>query len=629
MLYVHAPGGTGKSALLHRFADEAQAADRQVTWLDARLIERSPSGFQAAATGLDGEGQVLLVDTFEACQGMEGWFWHVFLPSLPTGTLVVVASRQPPDLLQSADPAWSAVTQVIALKNLSKEAAVDVLRRRDVPREFWTGLYDATDGHPLALVLAAEVALRDGSSVGHWMTQDPAIKTLLDRLIGDLPSPLHRRALEVCAQAYTTREDLLRFVFGDEAPELFSWLRAQPYIEAGPAGLHPHDLVRDLLIADLRWRDPSGWQSMHSKIRPYFLQQAVRARGPEVLPSQMALSYLHRNGAVMGKYITWRGQGEVYETQYRPEHRDAVLAMAAKTASGAEMTALRFWLDRQPESLYVYCRPTTGEPAAFVAWLDLWAPDDVENRADPTIAAIWRHAQHNGAPRPDRKLAVQRFIVFADGPAQPGPVFDLVAMRCVAVCMRETNLAWTFVTMPDPDFWAPLLEYVDHRRLDGDLSAVFAHDWWSTPMEAWLELLLNRLFHGPEIPPSRDEFVALPRDEFGAAVREALRNWRHPSSFATSPLLQSKLAGAGDLEARTEALRAEIEDAVDTLQGTVHREKLHRVLAVTFFHGSVTQEAAAARIGIPFGTYRHRLAAGLDLLIEELWRREAAVTSGL
>ena len=44
--------------------------------------------------------------------------------------------------------------------------------------------------------------------------------------LGDLPSPVHRRALEVVAQAYVTRESLLRAVLGDQdAARVFPWLR--------------------------------------------------------------------------------------------------------------------------------------------------------------------------------------------------------------------------------------------------------------------------------------------------------------------------------------------------------------------------------------------------------------------
>lgn len=89
-----------------------------------------------------------------------------------------------------------------------------------------------------------------------WEPTGDVLTTLVERLVGDLPSTTHQRALEVVAQAYVTREALLRAVLGDEdTATVFSWLRQLPYVEATPEGLHPHDAVRATLAADLRWRD--------------------------------------------------------------------------------------------------------------------------------------------------------------------------------------------------------------------------------------------------------------------------------------------------------------------------------------------------------------------------------------
>jgi hypothetical protein len=52
VLYVHGPGGIGKSALLERFADDAQQAGREVVRVDGRMAGPSPEAFEAAAPGV-------------------------------------------------------------------------------------------------------------------------------------------------------------------------------------------------------------------------------------------------------------------------------------------------------------------------------------------------------------------------------------------------------------------------------------------------------------------------------------------------------------------------------------------------------------------------------------------------
>ncbi|RSM73253.1 hypothetical protein DMB66_04345 [Actinoplanes sp. ATCC 53533] len=629
VLYLHGPGGAGKSALLRRFAAEAEAAGRTVVSVDARTVERSPAGFAAAASGAHHERRVLLLDTFEAYQGLENWFWESFLPELPADALVVIAGRQPPDPRHRVDPVWSAAVRVLAVDGLAPGDAAALLRSRGVPERLHQPLHALTGGHPLALVLAAEVAARDPRGAERWLPHDGVIKVLLDRLVGKLPSAEHLRALEICAHVFATREDLLRTVFGERGGELFAWLRGQPFIEAGPHGLRPHDLVRDLLGADLRWRDPAGWEAMHRQVRPYFIERALGAVGDQVIPAQMALSYLHRHGPVLAKFLTWREHGEVYEDSYRPADRDVVLKLAEQSQGAAHARLVAFWLDRQPEGFGVYRRPGGGTVAAFVAWLRLTAPDEEENEADGLVAALWSHARQAGPPRPGRKLAVQRFLAVDGGPPGPSQVVDLIYLRGVATCMREPDLAWTFLVTPDPDFWAPALEHSGHARLTGELAAVFAHDWWATPVRAWLDLQHGDPQHGdpqhgdllPGAPAPRRP-APLTRDEFGVAVRDLLRNWRHQSSVEHNPLSSTRLGGPGEPADRADRLRNAVEQAVDALRAGPRLEKLHRVLAVTFFHGAPTQEAAAERIGIPFGTYRHRLAAGMDLVIDDLWRRE-------
>jgi hypothetical protein len=621
VLYVWGPGGIGKSALLRRFGDEAVASGRAVVRMDARAIHRSPAGFLHAAQDANRPGRVLLVDTFELVQGLEAWFWDTFLPGLPADTTVVVAGRQPPDPTRRLDPEWAGSLHVLPMDDLDRADTAALLRLRGVPDTLDGELYSFTGGHPLALLLAAELAARDPEAVGGWQPHDPAIRTLLDRLVGELPSSEHRRALEICAHVFATREDLLRSVFGDRAATLFAWLRAQPFIESAPHGLHPHDLVRDLLIADLRWRDPEGWLAMHEQVRPYFIERALTAAGPELLPSQMALNYLHRHGKVMGEFITWRGQGEVYEDAYRPADRPAVLAMAERLDGASGAALVEFWLRRRPEGFLVYRSSATGAPMAFAGWLELHRADEEENATDPLVAAIWEHAMATAPPRAGTKVAVQRFVNVGGEPPTPSPVTDLIYMRGVATCLRERDLAWTYLVMPNADRWQPVLEYGGHYRLGGRLGSVFAHDWTAMPVRAWLDLLQDNLLHGTDVSRDRPQSALLSRPEFEQAVRDLLRAWRHRASVVDNPLVHTRLAGDGDIETRIDNLRRVLETAVDAVQGTQRGDKLHRTLATTFFHGVPTQEAAAERLSVPFGTYRHRLSAGIDRVVEELWRQ--------
>jgi predicted ATPase len=54
VLYVHGPGGVGKTALLAAFAEAAEAVGVPVWRVDLRDVEPSPPSFLAAVAGAMG-----------------------------------------------------------------------------------------------------------------------------------------------------------------------------------------------------------------------------------------------------------------------------------------------------------------------------------------------------------------------------------------------------------------------------------------------------------------------------------------------------------------------------------------------------------------------------------------------
>ena len=113
---------------------------------------------------------------------------------------------------------------------------------------------------------------------------------MLHRLVGHVPTLAHRQALEVCAHVEVTTEELLRSALGDGAADLFEWLRGLPFIESGRYGVYPHDVVRDVLTQDLRWRDPEGYGSLHRNIHDHLLGRVRAAAGPDVIETTRSLA---------------------------------------------------------------------------------------------------------------------------------------------------------------------------------------------------------------------------------------------------------------------------------------------------------------------------------------------------
>jgi hypothetical protein len=645
VLFLTGPGGIGKSSLLRRFADEAHTAGLTAVELDGRGGECSPAAFEAdAAEVFAADRPVLLVDTFEEYRSLEGWLRDHFLPRLPLGSVVVLAGRQPPSDLWRTDPGWARILRVDSLPELPRGEAVDLLTARGVPPERQGGVLAFAGGNPLALSLAAEVARGHDDANGTWTPAQDVIGTLVSRLIGEVPSAIHRQALEICAHAHMTTEELLRAALpeadaadlpegpGDGAAALFAWLRGLPFIETGPCGIFPHDVVRELLNADLRWRDPRRYRAMHGRILGHLAQRVRQARGgsgatagpagPAMRGLSAAVLYLQRDGFGSNWFGCARPH-EVYEDTLRPGDRDAVLALAAKDGPAENVAIVRHWLDRQPESFYVYRRSVSGETVGFMSWLRLTEARAADRDADPVAAAAWAHARRTGPPAPGEHLGIARFMVRTD--PTPSLAGDLMSARIMAEVLTGDGLTWALVVMEDFETYqrsafiagdAPPLVRVGDR-----LYGLYGHDRRRLSPDASLRQTI-RLDPGPEghtaAPPRPRE--ELPRAEFDAAVRGALRSWHRPDALAESPLLGTGLVAA-DAADPVESLRDALAEAAGKLRADRLGEKLHQAVAMTFFEGAPTQEVAADRLGVPFSTYRRHLSRGLARVCELLWHR--------
>ncbi|SPL95542.1 COG2256: ATPase related to the helicase subunit of the Holliday junction resolvase [[Actinomadura] parvosata subsp. kistnae] len=624
---MHGPGGVGKSALLRRFAQEAALAGRSVARLDGRTLEPSPAAFEREAEPvLRDERAVLLVDTFERIQGLEGWLRERFLPRLPLGALVVIAGRFPPDMRWQADPGWADALEVLSLRDLPPRDAAALMDCCGVAAELREPLLAFAGGHPLALLLGAAVAMKDGGASKRWTPRHDVVSTLLDQLVGEVPSPAHRHALEVCAHAYMTTEDLLRAALPDDAAALFRWLRRLPFVESSSLGLYPHDVVREVLEADLRWRDPQGYADMHDRIHAHLAEKVRTAADSEVVTAVTALFYLHRNNNAMVEPHSWYEEGEVQEGPLRPGDAERLVSLA-HAAEGEESAACAaFWLARRPSEFRVYTRAETGEPIACYAWLRLEEPDAEECAADPVVAAAWEHARATAPLRAGEHLAVGRSWVL---PAYRGksPVMDLLQWRVIGNCLRAERMAWSYVAVRRPSMDRvecfrrhDMRDIPDAARVGDGSYTLFAHDWRAVPAHTWLERLNRALM--PEPYETVSGLVVMSREEFAEEIRKALRLLGRPDALARSPLTRSRLVaehGGGDPGA---VLRELLEREIEALGEDPRSVKFHRAVAATYVKGAPTQELAAERLGLPFTTYRRHLVSGIERICESLWQRE-------
>jgi hypothetical protein len=244
-------------------------------------VLKAPEGESHLATLSDQGRLVIMFDTYERLGQLDEWVRTWLVPRLPATALTVLAGRAAPDSAWRADPAWRELLRVVSLRNLSPDDSRQYLHACGVDPARVDKLVELAHGHPLGLSLLADVVVRGGEATVDPLTPD-LVGTLLRRFVEIGPGGRHRRALETCSLARVTTETLLREVLElEDAHDLFGWLRELAFVESGPEGVHPHDLARDALEADLRWRDPDGYRQLVRRLRGYINRRLQTSHGQD------------------------------------------------------------------------------------------------------------------------------------------------------------------------------------------------------------------------------------------------------------------------------------------------------------------------------------------------------------
>ncbi|MEW5829353.1 MAG: ATP-binding protein [Chloroflexota bacterium] len=655
VLHIFGPGGVGKTSLLREFSFLCQQKDVRPVYLDARNIEPSPDAFREVVNAALGvpqgssphdhlEGQsgrfALLVDTYETLLPLDTWLRTAFLPELPENILTVLAGRHPPAPAWQADPGWQALVRIVPLRNLSPDESRSLLSKRGLPTDRVQSVLDFTHGHPLALSLVADVFAQRGN-VGEWLQNSPdVVKTLIERFVQQVPGPAHRAALEACALVRVTTETLLNEMLDMPATpsgpaegtrQLFEWLRGLSFIEFSPEGLFPHDLAREALTADLRWRNPDWYTELHRRSRVYYTAQIEKSGGQAQQRALMDLVFLHRENAAIRSFFEFQA-GSALPESMKPGDA-ALLCPLVETYEGPKSAGLAsYWFDKQPQGVTVWRNPD-GLVAGFMAVVALHETDAADRAADPAVRAAMDHLERRIHLRAGETALYFRFWMAAEGYQAVSPVQSLIFLAVVKYYLSTPRLAFTFFPCANADFWSPMLAYANLERLpeadfqvDGHPCGVYGHDWRAEPPAAWLAALAEKeVGIAPESasPVRAEPLIVLSEADFGEAVRQALHDFSRPALLKSNPLLRSRLVSTlGDEQEPVNLLRGLLSDTAGSLRGNPRDEKLFRALDRTYFQPAPTQEAAAELLDLPFSTYRRHLTAGIQRLTEILWERE-------
>ena len=639
VMHVYGPGGIGKTSLLDEMARLADVAGAAVARVDGRDVDPLPDAFAHAAEQAladaapqDAARRVLLVDTYERLEPLDEWVRRTFVPGLPGSDLVVIAGRARP---HHEWRAWGGRAAMLPLRNLSDPEAHAYLAGRGVPEEALDDVLAFTHGHPLALALVAEWVRQRGPAPGlarfDATTAPDLVGDLLVRFVASVPTPAHRAALEAASVARSVTVPLLAALLDADADDLFNWLRGLAFTQTDQGGLRLHDVVRETVEADLRWRHPERHHTFHRRARRA-CSDRLRAAGTDADRYLALAEYadLYRHNPVVQPLLRRlhqaRATAEVSGSgPLRDGDARSIRALVAQHQGEEEADAVAGWLDRRPDAAEVFY--AGKRVAGFLLALDLSGLTEADVASDPVVEAAW---EATGATlRPGERGLLFRSWLDADQGQGVSVVQSLVFARTVEHYLSTDGLAVSALLTTEPDLWDVALRFAGlHRQPDAEAAgdgapAAFTKDWRAVPPDAWLDALVDRTpsDEAPARPDPAETLVVLSKDAFAEAVRDVLKTFTRPHRLAESPLLRARLVRepGGD---PIEALQTLVTEAAAQLDLSSRERPYFRALDRTYLHPAPTQAQASEDLDVPFSTYRRHLKRGVDHVIDVLWRAE-------
>ena len=652
---VHGPGGIGKTTLLNDMRARAASAGLDCIRLDGRDIEPSVYGVLQGlglALGLPaGEPvrlpdllahwraqprRLLMIDTFERLSHLEHWVRDALLAELPPQSLAVLAGRTPPDDHWRTDAAWRSGTSTFALRNLSRADSDRVLAARGLDEATRHALISMSHGHPLALVLLADVAETQGGVPAQLGPH--VIRRLIECFIAQVPSALHREALNINALARVTNEQLLsETVDAADSSALFDWLAGLSFMEVSAEGLCPHELVRDAIVADLRWRHPERLRQITDRLLEHHISQARGTDPHSRHRAALDIVYLNRGHPLMHRFIDFANLGTVSCDPALPDDLEPIAALVRQELGPQHEALLRRWHGHPATTLWSVRDPQQQVAGAMMC-LNVARLDADEMTQDVALLSL-RHWLDTQPPLRPGDIALFDLLAVARGHlASGGTWINAIQARSVSIWMSEARLAIYAMASGQPEHWAPMMEFIDFHPIDqagfvrdNQPQGIFAPDWRRVPLRTWLEMMSTRIAHPGQTPVADTDAIppvqVLSEAMFHEAVHDAFRHWHDPALFGANPLLQSRLVrqAARTQETPSATLMRLIRNALDQLAAQPRQARFARALELTYLRPAGSQELAAERLGIPFGTYRYQRRTALARVTQHLWTLEVGL----
>ncbi|HMC52392.1 MAG TPA: hypothetical protein VKI64_06490, partial [Acidimicrobiales bacterium] len=270
------------TALVRALHREVTGRGRVARLVDLGAIDPTAPGLMTAiAANGDGDptavvdrtGPVLVLDHFEVAGALGRYVRDQLLPGLDAGVKVVIASRRPLAPAWARHGAWHGLVHPLPLAGFSREESRAFLEARGLSGSPVAGqVLKATAGHPLAMVLACDMATQLGvADLGAMAEWRLVVRSLVGQLLQEVDDRDLRQLIEAGSIVRQFDESVLGAVSGaEEVSDAFAQLCHLSVIRPSGHGLALHDEVRHIVASDLRWRNPDRYRELRRRALAHY-----------------------------------------------------------------------------------------------------------------------------------------------------------------------------------------------------------------------------------------------------------------------------------------------------------------------------------------------------------------------
>jgi hypothetical protein len=595
VVFVHGPGGIGKTTLLREVARRAEERRISVRRVDGRDRDAAAGRLESALSALTGSGGMLLLDSYEHVPALGALVRDALGSPEGSRLRVVIAGRRAPE------PAWlvdagDERSYVVRLAPLDRAGAYELVRRRGLADpEAVARLTTWASGSPLALAVGADALLAGQVLDLDRLDADSMLATtLLDRLVGDELDGRDPEVIAVAAIARAVDARLLASVLpGVDGEQAEAWVRSLSFAE--PLGLRItlHERVRKAVRGALLAHDPVLERDVRRRIADHLYARALT--GEHRLSTDLA-------ELISDDQVRWGLAPPPVGHYAAPVAAGDANTIAARlgVADSEWWSGVARWFDQSPEHVLVV-RDATGDVAGFgisvtLAGAPLWARED-------SILGPWLADARLRAPDSDALLIRDRLDLVHD--AANRSAVASVGAHAIGFQSGLANIRFMYAGLPDDRDAQEFVRSVGYRHVpeldvqDGERAVrCFVCDLGPGGTIGILRDAVYRdlgLLAPPHVPP--EKLAA-------SIVRDALRAFRTPGALAASPL-----ARGTTVDERAASMRRLLLGAVDGAFGDSTEEQLQRaVIQRGYLDADGGHSVAQLELNLARSPYFRRLA---------------------